>query len=377
MYTHIDHYNPKYYLFEIRQSTMVFAEHTGLTNLYSMVRYCLNESKCRRALIARHFGETWRDTDCQGLCDVCQSIKGAPGSIASFTNAFSSSTAQEDITSIAQGFLEGIDKNKSADKRLTAMKLVETWKTTPTAKSPHFSKNKPDVEKLEKALMHSLLENVLKEDFHFTAYTTISYITTGRRAGLVRGNKAKIAMETKRTTVKPTYPNTGICTPPDMVAGTHLATSSSTPEVSQSHVDSFMGDSEENATSTSKPSSSSSALLPSTSKEVDSDSSSCSHSLLVDSYLAGEDDQSDVPISSKIKKRRLPPTIIDDDDDFVTTKKPKSVKISKSKGKSWLSSKRQKSKENDKPSLQLVHEQPTLTHSGHTLTNPVIEIDSD
>lgn len=28
--------------------------------------------RCRRALIARHFGETWKSSDCQEKCDNCQ-----------------------------------------------------------------------------------------------------------------------------------------------------------------------------------------------------------------------------------------------------------------------------------------------------------------
>ena len=361
----------------IRQSTMVFSEHTGLTNLYSMLRYCLNETKCRRALIARHFGETWKDSDCQGLCDVCQSIKGVPGSITTFTN--SSNATQEDVTVIAQGFLEAIDKNHVTEKKLTAMKLVETWKATDAAKSLSSSKNKPDAEKLEKALMHSLLDNVLKEDFHFTSYTTICYITAGRRAGLVRGNKVKVTMEMTKKKVKPTYPNMSSvpATSSDMVAKTSHTSPmklSPSPEVhiaedDQSHcTDSFMVDTGDE----SRPSTSS-AMLPTTvytSREPDGDSSMCSHSL-VDS-LASEDDQSDVaPGCSKVK-RRLPPTIFDDDDDdFVATKKLKSTNTTGSKGKLWLSSKRRKSKE--KPGLQIV-QQPTLTHSDH---DNVIEIDSD
>ncbi len=52
---------------------MVFTEHTGLQNLYTMLRYCLNGSECRRALIARSFGERWRASDCLEACDVCKS----------------------------------------------------------------------------------------------------------------------------------------------------------------------------------------------------------------------------------------------------------------------------------------------------------------
>ena len=54
-----------------RQSTMTVAEQTGLANLYEMLRYCLNEDKCRRSTIARSFGDRWQKGDCPGACDVC------------------------------------------------------------------------------------------------------------------------------------------------------------------------------------------------------------------------------------------------------------------------------------------------------------------
>ena len=54
-----------------RQSTMVFTEHTGLRNLYAMLRYCLNKAECRRAVIARSFGEKWTESDCNRSCDIC------------------------------------------------------------------------------------------------------------------------------------------------------------------------------------------------------------------------------------------------------------------------------------------------------------------
>lgn len=62
-----------------RQSTMVFTEHTGLQNLYTMLRYCLNGVECRRAVIARSFGERWQASDCKAACDVCKSARRVSG----------------------------------------------------------------------------------------------------------------------------------------------------------------------------------------------------------------------------------------------------------------------------------------------------------
>lgn len=157
---------------------MIFKEHTGLQNLYTMVRYCINSTKCRRYLIARHFDEIWKEDDCQKMCDVCQ---------RGFSNT------QEDVTKLCQGFLEVLENKLTPNKRLTALKLIELWKTSSVAKE--FITTKPTTVKLEKILVHCLLENILKEDLHFTPYNTISYIVPGPKAFGVRNNKFTVTME--------------------------------------------------------------------------------------------------------------------------------------------------------------------------------------
>ena len=168
---------------------MVMTEHTGLQNLYSMLSYCLNETKCRRALVAQHFGEKWKESDCQGMCDVCQ----YNATISSSSNSKTVDTHwEEDVTLICQGFLEILDDFASKTQHITALKLVDLWKTSQIAKCNEFSKAKPSVMKLERVLIHCLLENILKEYFHFTPYNTISYIVTGRRATAVRSNRVRV-----------------------------------------------------------------------------------------------------------------------------------------------------------------------------------------
>ncbi len=56
-----------------RQSSMVFTERTGLENLYSMVRYCIDKKSCKRTLIAAHFKDhLWSKTgNCHQMCDIC------------------------------------------------------------------------------------------------------------------------------------------------------------------------------------------------------------------------------------------------------------------------------------------------------------------
>jgi len=61
-----------------KPSTMVFAEKTGLTNLYQMVSYCEEPKSCRRVLISEYFGERFNKTQCGGKCDNCSNPVNIP-----------------------------------------------------------------------------------------------------------------------------------------------------------------------------------------------------------------------------------------------------------------------------------------------------------
>lgn len=165
-----------------RQSTMVFTEQTGLENLYAMIAYCLDLKRCRRAIIAQHFGEMWDNSDCNNKCDHCRT----------------GNTGQEkDITKYCQSLYKILDHAKSVDERLTALKLIDAW----TGKGP--SKLRPsDVQSVtfsrdicERIVIYLLLESYLKEEFHFTPYSTISYINKGTKAKLLKDNKFKILFD--------------------------------------------------------------------------------------------------------------------------------------------------------------------------------------
>jgi ATP-dependent DNA helicase Q1 len=161
-----------------RQSGLTYKEHAGLRNLYSMMKYCINDTRCRRYLIASHFGEVWKQTDCDKMCSICQ--RG-------------STIVTEDVTSICQGFLQVLHSHPQ-NKKLTALKLIEAWKNSPIAKG-EFAKAKPTVLKLEKVLGFCLLENILKEDLHFTPYGTVTYILPGAKSHSVRDNRTPVTME--------------------------------------------------------------------------------------------------------------------------------------------------------------------------------------
>lgn len=162
-----------------RQSTMVFQEHTGLRNLYNMLRYCLNKSECRRAIIARHFGEEYTKEDCSGNCDVCK----AGGEIH-----------EVDYTPLCQAFIQILDQSKAKDQQLTALKLIEASK----------SSCKMSLEERERVLVHCILEGVFKEVFHFTPYSTISYIAPEKKSRAVVTGHIKISLPSVRHTGKVT-----------------------------------------------------------------------------------------------------------------------------------------------------------------------------
>ena len=47
----------------------------------------------------------------------------------------------------------------------------------------------PSREDCERVIVDMLLEGVLREDFHFTPYSTISYLLPGPKAGLMHSGK--------------------------------------------------------------------------------------------------------------------------------------------------------------------------------------------
>ena len=194
-----------------RQSTMVFTEHTGLQNLYSMLKYCVNETECRRSVIAKSFGERWEESHCQSACDVCQFFSSTeanastagPSRLANASSDCVSSDArsgvcrEEDISKSCAAIIDVIEKAQKKEQRLTALKVFGQWKEENTG-----GPSKPfAIPHRERVLIQALLQRVLKEDFHFTPYSTISYITLGPKAAAVRKDILKIEMKSAHVTL--------------------------------------------------------------------------------------------------------------------------------------------------------------------------------
>lgn len=94
----------------------MFTEQTGLSNLHSIIEYCIDYTKCKRDLIARHFDdELWSSTgECNQMCDFCRNLQAK---------------TYEKVNCIAEAKLviEILEKSvlKDKDKRFTANKLAE------------------------------------------------------------------------------------------------------------------------------------------------------------------------------------------------------------------------------------------------------------
>ena len=185
-----------------------FIFYVGLQNLYTIVRYCLNKVHCRRSLIASSFEEQWKPEDCNNSCDICQRLCGSSDNLA--TGSGTSYVAiDDDISSHCRSLVEIIEQAQQKQQRLTALKLVEAWKkktNTTAVNLPRETMCDTDTRR-EEIILHAILEGVLKEEFHFTPYSTISYIGLGRKvAGLKKGviklSLKRLARQTASTSCK-------------------------------------------------------------------------------------------------------------------------------------------------------------------------------
>ncbi|XP_058790398.1 ATP-dependent DNA helicase Q1-like isoform X2 [Phymastichus coffea] len=163
-------------------STMVFQDKVGLQNLYKILNYCLDQSSCRRSLIATHFEETWTKDDCKEMCDHCKKGKRKK---------------QIDIAPYCRHIYQIITHAVQNEQRLTPLKLIDAWYNKGAANLRVSSIPIPKFPReIGEAIVGYLLINgYLQEDFHFSAYSTITYVKKGPKSGLTMGNDHKIVVE--------------------------------------------------------------------------------------------------------------------------------------------------------------------------------------
>lgn len=154
-------------------TTMTFSEMNGLRNAYSMIDYCINPTKCRRDLFSNYFTEVWSERNCGKMCDHCFYLNQNRTVIPPKMN----------IIVHYRNLLKVIDNALIVDIKVTAFKLIDAWL--------HKGPNKlridvppPSIERFfaEQIVAYLILHNYLREDFHFTPYSTISYIEKGPKS---------------------------------------------------------------------------------------------------------------------------------------------------------------------------------------------------
>ncbi|XP_054158777.1 ATP-dependent DNA helicase Q1-like [Oppia nitens] len=171
-----------YYRFAdvFRTTSLVFSEKNGLTNVYAMLAYCLNDSICRKEQIANYFGDKWTN-NCDQMCDNCQQNSSVE------LNELNVGHYLDDIVKI----LTNAGKIK---ERMTALKLMDSWFQKGNKKLRLDDIRPPDIRRdvCQQIVGLLLCDGYLKEDFHFTPYSTISYLSVGSRYH-TKPQKQKIA----------------------------------------------------------------------------------------------------------------------------------------------------------------------------------------
>ncbi|CAG9786369.1 unnamed protein product [Diatraea saccharalis] len=168
-------------------SSMVFSSVGVLGHLYGMVKYCITGNICRRKLIAEHFNEDWGSDDCNQMCDVC------------FENNIN--TKEIRLESHCRTISSILDYADQQDVKLTAQKLLDAWFLKGPVNLRHKGKS-PDIPRIlgEDIIAFLLVENYLVEDFHFTAYSTISYIKKGPNIDFAQDSDFVLNMPVRRYT---------------------------------------------------------------------------------------------------------------------------------------------------------------------------------
>lgn len=165
-----------------RQSCMVFTEQTGLDNLYGIMAYCTDLTRCRRSVIAQHFGESWDRSHCREMCDHCQNPV---------------ETEKKNVKQICQQLIEILNQASGLEERLTAIKLMDAYQGKKVGGFRVSGLNLAPVTRdvLERIIALMLIKGYLREDFHFTAYTTISYLLPGDKRSLLKCDSTTVLLE--------------------------------------------------------------------------------------------------------------------------------------------------------------------------------------
>lgn len=110
----------------------------------------------------------------------------------------SNSSAKKDLTKQAQDVLKILRNAGQKAERVTMTKLLEAWHNRGSKILRVSGLHPPDLSAVDcqRFLIHLLLGEILNEDFHFTPYSTISYLVPGLRADNVLNGNITVKMVT-------------------------------------------------------------------------------------------------------------------------------------------------------------------------------------
>ena len=88
---------------------------------------------------------------------------------------------KHDVTQLCHDVLELLDNAVTFNQRITAVKLINAWygKGPATLRVARVKDPVITRAQAERVLAHMLLNGYIREDFHFTAYSTICYLLPG------------------------------------------------------------------------------------------------------------------------------------------------------------------------------------------------------
>jgi len=134
-------------------------------------------------LICSSFNESLESDQCNEMCDHCDCNQGTVKKV--------------DVTQYARQLLAVLHQASSADQRVTGLKLVEAWlgKGSVALRVPGGVVPKLSRGDAEQVVINLLLNGYLREDFHFTPYSTISYLLPGSRATQLESTNHAIIQE--------------------------------------------------------------------------------------------------------------------------------------------------------------------------------------
>ncbi|KAJ8926813.1 hypothetical protein NQ314_020659 [Rhamnusium bicolor] len=136
-------------------------------NSKSILEYCLDQKRCRRAIIAEHFEDKWNQTDCDKMCDHCK---------------YQREISYFNVTSALQDILNLIVLASNKEIKLTLNKLMSAWfqSGAKELRNPILKKPKCSKEQAEHIIGFLIFKGYLNIDKGYTMYTTVAYIQKGQ-----------------------------------------------------------------------------------------------------------------------------------------------------------------------------------------------------